>query len=47
MGVELGKVLTKNILAQLDKPANVKGHTNSVRDFICSAASAVEPSRLL
>jgi len=30
MGVELGKVLAKKILAQLDKPENVKGHDGSV-----------------
>jgi Phosphoglucose isomerase len=34
MGVELGKVLAKNILAQLDKPADVKGHDSSVRYLI-------------
>ena len=31
MGVELGKVLAKNILKQLDKPADVTGHDSSVR----------------
>ncbi len=31
MGVELGKVLAKNILKQLDKPENVIGHDSSVR----------------
>ena len=31
MGVELGKVLAKNILAQLDKPEDVAGHDSSVR----------------
>lgn len=31
MGVELGKVLAKNILAQLEKPEDVKGHDSSVR----------------
>lgn len=31
MGVELGKVLAKNILAQLEAPADVKGHDSSVR----------------
>ena len=31
MGVELGKVLAKNILAQLNTPADVKGHDSSVR----------------
>lgn len=30
MGVELGKVLAKNILAQLGSPADVKGHDTSV-----------------
>ena len=30
MGVELGKVLAKNILAQLGTPADVKGHDSSV-----------------
>ena len=34
MGVELGKVLAKNILAQLDKPADVTGHDSSVRHLI-------------
>lgn len=33
MGVELGKVLAKKILAQLDKPADVKGHDSSVSCF--------------
>ena len=47
MGVELGKILTKNILTPLDKPADIKGHTSSVRYFLCSTASAVGPSRLL
>ena len=31
MGVELGKVLAKKILAQLDRPEDVKGHDSSVR----------------
>ena len=31
MGVELGKVLAKNILAQLNKPEDVTGHDSSVR----------------
>jgi hypothetical protein len=31
MGVELGKVLAKNILAQLGSPEAVKGHDSSVR----------------
>jgi glucose-6-phosphate isomerase len=30
MGVELGKVLAKAILAQLNKPEDVKGHDSSV-----------------
>lgn len=30
MGVELGKVLAKNILAQLEKPEDVKDHDSSV-----------------
>jgi hypothetical protein len=30
MGVELGKVLAKKILAQLGKPEDVKGHDSSV-----------------
>ncbi|KAF8872322.1 hypothetical protein CPB84DRAFT_704230 [Gymnopilus junonius] len=30
MGVELGKVLAKNILAQLEKPEDVQGHDSSV-----------------
>lgn len=30
MGVELGKVLAKNILAQLNKPSDVTGHDSSV-----------------
>jgi glucose-6-phosphate isomerase len=33
MGVELGKVLAKNILAQLNEPADVKGHDSSVSDI--------------
>jgi glucose-6-phosphate isomerase len=32
MGVELGKVLAKNILAQLNKPEDVVGHDSSVSD---------------
>ena len=30
MGVELGKVLAKNILSQLEKPSDVTGHDSSV-----------------
>ena len=36
MGVELGKVLAKNILAQLDKPDDVIGHDSSVSYLIAS-----------
>ncbi|KAJ7687560.1 glucose-6-phosphate isomerase [Mycena olivaceomarginata] len=34
MGVELGKVLAKNILAQLETPADVKGHDSSTTGLI-------------
>ena len=34
MGVELGKVLAKNILAQLDQPGDVSGHDSSVSIFL-------------
>ncbi|KIJ35288.1 hypothetical protein M422DRAFT_262454 [Sphaerobolus stellatus SS14] len=34
MGVELGKVLAKNILAQLAKPEDVKGHDSSTTGLI-------------
>ncbi|KAG5720063.1 hypothetical protein E4T56_gene9536, partial [Termitomyces sp. T112] len=34
MGVELGKVLAKNILAQLDKPEDVVGHDSSTTGLI-------------
>ncbi|KAF8315410.1 Glc-6-P isomerase [Clavulina sp. PMI_390] len=34
MGVELGKVLAKNILAQLDKPEDVQGHDSSTTGLI-------------
>ncbi|VDB92584.1 unnamed protein product [Peniophora sp. CBMAI 1063] len=34
MGVELGKVLAKAILAQLDKPDDVKGHDSSTTGII-------------
>ena len=40
MGVELGKVLAKNILAQLSKPEDVVGHDSSV-----SGASLITDSR--
>nr|UYF12297.1 glucose-6-phosphate isomerase [Pleurotus ostreatus] len=34
MGVELGKVLARNILAQLEKPEDVKGHDSSTTGLI-------------
>ncbi|KAF9555537.1 glucose-6-phosphate isomerase [Agrocybe pediades] len=34
MGVELGKVLAKNILAQLEKPSDVVGHDSSTTGLI-------------
>lgn len=34
MGVELGKVLAKKILAQLGSPGDVKGHDSSVCFFL-------------
>ncbi|KIM64884.1 hypothetical protein SCLCIDRAFT_599325 [Scleroderma citrinum Foug A] len=34
MGVELGKVLAKNILAQLNRPEDVKGHDSSTTGLI-------------
>ncbi|KAF9479876.1 glucose-6-phosphate isomerase [Pholiota conissans] len=34
MGVELGKVLAKNILAQLEKPTDVQGHDSSTTGLI-------------
>ncbi|KAL0569064.1 glucose-6-phosphate isomerase [Marasmius crinis-equi] len=34
MGVELGKVLAKNILSQLEKPEDVKGHDSSTTGLI-------------
>jgi len=34
MGVELGKVLAKNILAQLNTPQDVKGHDSSTTGLI-------------
>ncbi|KIY65196.1 Glc-6-P isomerase [Cylindrobasidium torrendii FP15055 ss-10] len=34
MGVELGKILAKNILAQLEKPDDVKGHDSSTTGLI-------------
>ena len=41
MGVELGKVLAKNILAQLGKPEDVQGHDSSVGDH--AHESGLEP----
>lgn len=40
MGVELGKVLAKNILAQLDKPEDVRGHDSSVSALRLSGTKA-------
>lgn len=34
MGVELGKVLAKQILGQLGSPDNVKGHDSSTEGLI-------------
>lgn len=34
MGVELGKVLAKNILAQLESPEKVVGHDSSTTGLI-------------
>ena len=36
MGVELGKVLAKAILAQLEKPSDVKNHDSSVRIYLAA-----------
>lgn len=41
MGVELGKVLAKAILAQLDKPDDVKGHDSSVCTFHSDASEVL------
>ena len=41
MGVELGKVLAKNILAQLETPEDVKGHDSSVSVGIGLAESSI------
>jgi hypothetical protein len=46
MGVELGKVLAKNILAQLGKPEDVTGHDSSVcrlRAFLLPLLTARPP----
>jgi len=42
MGVELGKVLAKNILAQLSKPEDVQGHDSSVSDYPPSQRSGLD-----
>lgn len=48
MGVELGKVLAKRILAQLNSPSDVKGHDSSVRrDFISNMPVLTIFDRLL
>lgn len=51
MGVELGKVLAKNILSQLNQPSDVTGHDSSVRlSFYCCSEfslTAVALCRLL
>ena len=39
MGVELGKVLAKNILKQLGKPEDVSGHDSSVRVLFWNVCS--------
>lgn len=41
MGVELGKVLAKNILAQFEKPEDVTGHDSSVRCSVHSNPSVI------
>lgn len=41
MGVELGKILAKNILAQLNKPEDVTGHDSSVRPLLTSCHNIV------
>jgi hypothetical protein len=38
MGVELGKVLAKNILSQLNQPSDVTGHDSSVRVYFRCAS---------
>ena len=46
MGVELGKVLAKNILAQLGKAEDVKGHDSSVRIIFFSPTLRGSPGIL-
>ena len=46
MGVELGKVLAKNILAQLEKPEDVKGHDSSVRARPLSSSASLADALL-
>ena len=41
MGVELGKVLAKNILSQLEKPEDVKNHDSSVCHSLLSFISSL------
>jgi glucose-6-phosphate isomerase len=43
MGVELGKVLAKNILAQLGSPDQVKGHDSSVRPLLLASFPSSSP----
>jgi glucose-6-phosphate isomerase len=38
MGVELGKVLAKKILAQLGNPEAVKGHDSSVSSYVIAGS---------
>lgn len=47
MGVELGKVLAKNILAQLEKPDDVKDHDSSVRAYPPGFFSLLKLMRVL
>ena len=47
MGVELGKVLAKIILAQPEKPADIKGHDSSVCHHFCGTAFTVGAPCLL
>ena len=44
MGVELGKVLAKNILTQLNGPEDVKGHDSSVRLFFYKSTVLMQTS---
>ena len=47
MGVELGKVLAKNILAQLEKPTDVTGHDSSVRTATITSSCPADPHVIL